>query len=126
MLQVSYINYGHTNVYLLGVGFTFSVDACVASWLLEHFLYFLMGYGLDRLLLSESIRGYMYIAGCPAHSHFSLSAHSESLASGSQLDNRPKLIFYRSYFWGLIIVVRSSLCGSSIITLKLLSPSNNF
>ena len=56
-------------------------------------LVFLFVIYLDRLFPSDRIRGNVYATGRPSHDHFFFIAHSESFASGIQLENELKLIF---------------------------------
>ena len=52
----------------------------------------MMRSGLYQIIISERIRGDAYAVGRMAHAHFSLSAHSESIASRSQFENVLRLI----------------------------------
>ena len=76
----------------------------MTSLLLQHILYFLTWFDLDRLFHSEIIIYDLYTLVCSSHDPFLLSAHSESLASMIHLDKVFKLIIQifhirvRAYF----------------------------
>ena len=51
----------------------------MASWILQHLLYFFIQSGLDQVFIIERIRGDVYATGRPTHVYFLLYARSEIL-----------------------------------------------
>ena len=77
-------------------------------WISQHIFYFLLRSGLDRGLLSDSIRGDVYTTECTTHAYYLLNACSESFASRRQLKNVLKTNYLNVSYWSRTQVLRAS------------------